>query len=135
MSGRAATTDIRPGGYALSVGRPDTKPPTGWRWVALNEIAKMATGHTPSRRHPEYWNGNIPWMNVADARHCDGGRIDETRETINELGLEKSAAVLLPTNTVCLSRTGSIGYAVIMGRPMATSQGYVNWICGPELLA
>jgi type I restriction enzyme S subunit len=73
-------------------------------------------------------------MNVADARFCDGGTINETKETTNALGIENSAAVLLPKGTVCLSRTGSIGYSVIMGRPMATSQGYVNWICGDEIL-
>lgn len=134
MSGRPATTDVRPGRYALSVGMPETKPPKGWRWVALYEVAKMATGHTPSRRHPEYWGGNIPWMNVADARFCDGGLINETKETTNKLGIENSAAVLLPVGTVCLSRTGSIGYVVVMGRPMATSQGYVNWICKSDLL-
>lgn len=27
----------------------------------------------------------------------------------------------------------SVGYVVTMGRPMATSQDFVNWVCGPEL--
>jgi type I restriction enzyme S subunit len=40
---------------------------------------------------------------------------------------------LLPTNTVCLSRTASVGYVVAMGRPMATSQDFVNWVCSGEL--
>jgi type I restriction enzyme S subunit len=26
-----------------------------------------------------------------------------------------------------------VGFTVIMGRPMATSQDFVNWVCGPEL--
>lgn len=73
-------------------------------------------------------------MNVGDARPHHGGVIWNTSETINFDGIENSAAVLLPAKTVCLSRTGSIGYAVLLGRPMATSQGFVNWICGPELV-
>lgn len=134
MTGRRATTDVRPGRLALSVGHPGQKASPGWRWVALSDVSTMATGHTPSRKHPEYWGGDVQWMNVGDARPNHGGVIYETSETTNALGIENSAAVILPAGTVCLSRTGSIGYAVILGRPMATSQGFVNWICGPQLL-
>jgi type I restriction enzyme S subunit len=133
MSGRKATTDIRPGQFALSVGNPQTVTPVGWSWVALNKVAKMATGHTPSRRKPEYYGGDIPWVSVKDARPYHGRVIHSTAENINELGIKNSAAVLLPAGTVCLSRTGSIGYSVILGKQMATSQGFVNWICSGSL--
>ena len=57
-----------------------------------------------------------------------------TNEKINQLGLDNSAAEKLPKDTVCLSRTGaSIGYTVILGKPMATNQGFVNFICGDVL--
>jgi type I restriction enzyme, S subunit len=36
---------------------------------------------------------------------------------------------MLPKDTVCLSRTASVGYVVIMGKPMATSQDFVTWTC------
>jgi type I restriction enzyme S subunit len=39
----------------------------------------------------------------------------------------------LPAGTVCLSRTASVGFVTIMGRQMATSQDFVNWVCGPGL--
>src|SRR5262249_20244785 len=32
------------------------------------------------------------------------------------------------------ARTASVGFVTTMGRPMATSQDFVNWVCGPELL-
>jgi type I restriction enzyme S subunit len=54
----------------------------------------------------------------------------DTVQHVNELGIANSAARLLPENTVCLSRTASVGYVVIMGRPMATSQDFVTWSCG-----
>ncbi len=134
MTGRAAAKNLRMGDYALSVGCPDKPSAPGWRWVALTEVAEMATGHTPSRKHPEYWcDGNIPWVTTGDANPADGGVILDTCEKINQLGIDNSAAVLLPAGTVCLSRTGSIGYSVILGKPMATSQGLVNWICSKEL--
>jgi type I restriction enzyme S subunit len=34
---------------------------------------------------------------------------------------------------VVLSRTASVGFVTIMGREMATSQDFVNWVCGPDL--
>lgn len=131
MTGRAAAKNVRPGDFALSVGKPDKPCPPGWTWVALLDVAEMATGHTPSRNYPEYWaNGDIPWVTATDANPADGGVILDTIEQINQKGLDNSAAVLLPAGTVCLSRTGaSIGYTVILGRPMATNQGFVNWIC------
>jgi type I restriction enzyme S subunit len=32
-----------------------------------------------------------------------------------------------------MSRTASVGFVTRMGRPMATSQDFVNWVCGPGL--
>jgi type I restriction enzyme S subunit len=135
MTGRAAAKDVRPGDYALSVGMPEKPCPPGWAWVALLDVAEMATGHTPSRQFPEYWaDGDIPWVTATDANPADGGVINDTLEKINRLGLENSAAVLLPKGTVCLSRTGaSIGYTVILGSEMATNQGFVNYICSEAL--
>jgi type I restriction enzyme S subunit len=134
MSGRKATTDIKPGHTTLAVGNPNTKCPKGWIWTPLDKVARMATGHTPSRRKPNYWGGEIPWISVRDARPYHGKTIYETNENINPLGLKNSAAVLLPKGTVCLSRTGSIGYSILLGKEMATSQGFVNWICTEKLL-
>jgi type I restriction enzyme S subunit len=57
----------------------------------------------------------------------------ETREYTNEAGLANSAARILPAGTVVLSRTASVGFVTVMGRPMATSQDFVNWVCGPDL--
>lgn len=127
--GRPATTGVIRGSYALSVGMPDTPLPKGWRWTALSDVARLETGHTPSRRHPEYWGGDVPWIGIKDATENHGRMIEDTYQHTNELGIANSSARILPTNTVCLSRTASVGYVVVMGRPMATSQDFVNWVC------
>ena len=33
-----------------------------------------------------------------------------------------------------LSRTASVGFSAIMGTPMATTQDFVNWVCGHKVL-
>jgi type I restriction enzyme S subunit len=132
--GREATTRHIPGPLSLAVGMPSTGARKGWQWSALTDLARLESGHTPSRSHPEYWGGAIPWIGIQDARKHHGERIDGTSQTINELGTANSSARLLPANTVCLSRTASVGYVVVMGRPMATSQDFVNWVCSASLV-
>ncbi len=131
--GRGATARHIPPTLALAVGRPACPAPAGWRWRSLDELARMESGHTPSRRHPEYWGGTIPWISIRDAKANHGREIRDTLEKTNELGIANSSARILPKGTVCLSRTASVGYVVVTPKPMATSQDFVNWICGEEL--
>ncbi|WP_146659261.1 restriction endonuclease subunit S, partial [Enhygromyxa salina] len=133
MSGRAATLNIIPGQYALSVGDTGAEAPPGWCWTPLVDIARLESGHTPSRSHPEWWGGHVPWIGIKDARIHHGMTILTTLECTNDAGLANSAARILPEGTVCLSRTASVGYVVVMGRDMATSQDFVNWICAEGL--
>jgi type I restriction enzyme, S subunit len=107
--------------------------PAGWKWRPLSSLAKLESGHTPSRRVPEWWGGDIPWLALPDIRELDGKTAFATIETTNELGIANSSARLLPKDTVCLSRTASVGFVTVLGVPMATSQDFVNWVCGPDL--
>jgi len=133
MSGRAASDDVISGRCAISVGNPGTALPGGWTRAPLTSVADLGTGHTPSRKHPEYWNGDIPWIGIRDAGAHHGGVINDTLQRINQLGLDNSSARLLPKDTVCLSRTASVGYVIKLGRAMATSQDFVTWSCSEAL--
>jgi type I restriction enzyme, S subunit len=130
--GRPATEGVIPGQFALSVGMPTTPPPRGWRWVQLTDLARLESGHTPSRKKPEYWGGDIPWIGIRDATENHGRVISDTAQHTNELGIANSSARVLPAHSVCLSRTASVGYVIAMGRPMATSQDFVNWVCSDD---
>ena len=107
--------------------------PKGWQWVKLTDVARLETGHTPSRKYSEYWDGDIPWIGIKDATGNHGKIIDDTLQHVTQAGIDNSSARVLPANTVCLSRTASVGYVVVMGRPMATSQDFVNWVCSDEI--
>ena len=131
--GRQASLRLIAARKALAVGQPDLVPPPSWRWLALSDLARLESGHTPSRRHAEYWRGTIPWLSIQDAKANHGGVVDDTTEHITDLGLANSSARVLPAATVCLSRTASVGYVVITSRSMATSQDFVNWVCGEHL--
>ena len=131
--GREATKGVIPGRFALSVGLPTLPSPPGWRWTPLADVAQLESGHTPSRQHPEYWDGGIPWVGIRDAVDNHGRVLNSTYQHVSQLGLENSSARLLPAHTVCLSRTASVGFVIVLGTTMATSQDFVNWVCGPAI--
>jgi type I restriction enzyme S subunit len=111
--------------------------PEGWEVVPIRKVARLESGHTPSRSHPEWWvNCYIPWFSLSDIWQVRPGRIEyvqDTAEQVSDLGLANSSARLLPSGTVMLSRTASVGFSAIMGVPMATTQDFANWVCGEKL--
>lgn len=107
--------------------------PEGWTWKKLNEVARLESGHTPSRLRSEWWGGDVSWLSLTEIRAFDGNWVDETKIKTNDAGIANSAARILPRGTVCFSRTASIGFVAILGQPMATSQDFANWVCGEEL--
>ena len=107
--------------------------------VQIRKVARLGTGHTPSRSVPEYWvpeECTIPWLTLADVWQVrDGTRtvVTETKEKISPAGVANSSAVVHPAGTVAFSRTASVGFSCILGTDMATSQDWVTWTCGPHV--
>lgn len=114
-----------------------TSVPEHWRFTRLSYFARLGSGHTPSRNHPEWWvDCTIPWITTGDvSAYRDDMReiIMDTKEMISLLGIENSSATIHPAGTVALSRTASAGFSMVMGTDMATSQDYATWTCGPRL--
>lgn len=108
--------------------------PRGWTVVRLVDVARLESGHTPSRKISSYWDeGDIDWISLHDTKNLEQREISETTLKITADGLANSSARLLPTGTVCLSRTATIGKCVIMSKPMATSQDFANFICSERI--
>ena len=111
--------------------------PESWDAAMIKLVARLESGHTPSRAVAEYWeNCTIPWFSLADVwqlREAKRKFVHETSELVSELGVANSSARVLPAGTVMLSRTASVGFTGIMGRDMATTQDFVNWVCGDKV--
>ncbi|MDX6198993.1 MAG: type restriction enzyme subunit [Actinomycetota bacterium] len=112
--------------------------PSHWREVKLSLVARLGSGHTPSRSRPEWWEDcDIPWVTTGEVSQLRDDRLEilqETREMISQVGVANSSARVHPAGTVLLSRTAaSAGYSAIMGRDMATSQDIATWTCGDQL--
>ncbi|MGT2458799.1 restriction endonuclease subunit S [Cupriavidus basilensis] len=121
--------------HIVPVAVPQTlcEAPSGWQWHKLTDVARLESGHTPSRSRPDWWGGDISWVSLTEIRALDGRWVESTLIKTNEAGIANSAARILPRGTVCFSRTASVGFVTVMAAPMATSQDFANWVCGGGL--
>lgn len=113
--------------------------PEHWGAGKLLRHARLESGHTPSKQHPEWWledECTIPWVTTGDVHRFRDGRLTsivDTVEHVSQVGLDNSSARLLPAGTVALSRTASVGFSIVLGEPMASSQDFADWVPDDEL--
>jgi len=103
--------------------------PDGWKYDLLETFAKRCSGHTPNKKHSEYWDGGIKWVSLSDSSSLDNGYIFKTDKEISEEGIKNSSAVVHPQGTVILSRDAGVGKSAVMAEPMAVSQHFIAWYC------
>jgi type I restriction enzyme S subunit len=97
-------------------------------------IRRADSGGTPSTTREEYWDGEIPWLTPKEITNMDEALfVSTTERTITKEGLANSAAKLMPTGTVMLTKRAPVGSVAVNAIPMATNQGFLNFQCGPAL--
>ena len=99
----------------------------------LGDVCVIVGGGTPRRGNEAYFNGAIPWVKPTDITAAEDLFIEQTGETISELGLRESSARLVPAGTVLLTSRATIGYTAVASKPVATNQGLANLICSERL--
>lgn len=106
--------------------------PKNWVWVRLESVASWGSGGTPSRKHEEYYNGDILWIKTGE---LNNGWIYDTEEKITDEGLKKSSAKLFPPYSVLIAMYGAtIGKVAILGVPATTNQACACAVCNQSLL-
>jgi type I restriction enzyme S subunit len=80
-----------------------SRPIETWTTERLGRLFEVSIGATPNRKEPTYWGGEIPWVSSGEIAF---NRIRSTRETITQLGLERSSTELHRAGTVLLAMIG-----------------------------
>ncbi len=111
--------------------------PAHWMVVRVKQVARLESGHTPSKQFPEYWEGGeIEWVSLNDSKHLAANDyISNTAMKITPLGMANSSARLLPEGAVVFTRDATIGLAAITTCPMAVSQHLIAWCPSEAIIA
>ena len=97
-----------------------------WEQRKLGEVAeKVYGGGTPKTSEEEFWGGNIPWFQSADL-HEHEVQLAIPKKAITALGLQKSAAQLVPGNSIAIVTRVGVGKLVFMPFSYATSQDFLS---------
>lgn len=106
------------------------KVPENWCWTRMENIAQWGSGGTPSRKIPEYYNGDILWIKTGE---LNDDYIFETEEHITEEAISHSSAKLFPVNTVAIAMYGAtIGKVGILGIAATTNQACACGVSNPS---
>lgn len=96
--------------------------PEHWDVPEIKYLVRIASGGTPDRNHPEYWNGNIPWIKTGELQN---DIITNAEEYITEEGLNNSSAQVFNINTILVAMYGqgkTRGMTALLKTPASTNQ-------------
>ncbi len=83
----------------------NTGAPKDWRRDKISRLCDfVGSGGTPPTGNPEFYDGDIPWVQTGD---LNDERLERTAKTITEKGLMNSAARLYPSETLLVAMYGA----------------------------
>ena len=107
--------------------------PADWEVVKLGDVAEIKSGGTPSTSNKDFWDGEIAWCTPTDITALKGDKyLTQTNRNITKSGLQYSAAELLPVDSIVMTSRATIGECAIAKIPVATNQGFKNFICSDK---
>ena len=103
-----------------------------WKEYKLGDVcSNVCSGGTPSSKHFEYYDGNIPWLNT---KEINFNRIYVTEKCITEEGYNNSSAKWVVENTVIVAMYGATaGKTAVAKIPLTTNQACCNLTINPQL--
>ncbi|MFP5466239.1 MAG: restriction endonuclease subunit S [Gammaproteobacteria bacterium] len=118
----AKAAELIPALFIHQFGDPATNP-MGWPQCTLGDVVNIASGGTPSKARPDFWEGDLPWVSPKDMKrtvivdaidHISPKVVEETN-----LKLVPKDAVLIVVRGMILAHTVPIA---ITARPVTINQ-------------
>ncbi|EOD6223615.1 restriction endonuclease subunit S [Enterococcus hirae] len=109
--------------------RPEIRFPgftEDWEQRKVFEISKVTYGGgTPKTNTKEFWNGNIPWIQSSDLEINRLFNVSPKKQITNE-AVKKSAAKIIPPNSIAIVTRVGVGKLALMPFEYATSQDFLS---------
>ena len=97
-----------------------------WEQRRLGELVEETYGGgTPKTSVPEYWGGDIPWIQSSNVIEGELFNIDIPK-AITDKGLRESAAILIPGSSIAVVTHVGVGKLVYLPFSFTTSQDFVS---------
>lgn len=97
-----------------------------WEQRKLGELAgKTYGGGTPRTSEKTFWNGQVPWFQSSDLIE-DKVLSAIPKKKITEKGLQKSAAQLIPENSIAIIMRVGVGKLAFIPFSYSTSQDFLS---------
>lgn len=97
-----------------------------WEQRKLGELAgKTYGGGTPRTSEKTFWNGQVPWFQSSDLIE-DKVLSAIPKKKITEKGLQKSAAQLIPENSIAIITRVGVGKLAFIPFSYSTSQDFLS---------
>jgi type I restriction enzyme S subunit len=101
------------------------KPQFSGEKVRLGDIGVFKTGGTPSKKHPEYYGGTVPWVSTPALNGSSIGLEDAT-QMITQEGVDHSATKVIPEGSLMVGIRVGVGKVAVNAVPMCTNQDIVS---------
>jgi type I restriction enzyme S subunit len=101
---------------------------SGGDGIAIEVLAKVVGGSTPSTANDSYWGGTFAWATPKDLAGLREPVLLDTGRHVTKTGLAQISSGLLPIGTVLLSSRAPIGYLAISEVPVAVNQGFIAMV-------
>ena len=98
-----------------------TKNEKKWNSSKLSELCSLKSGGTPTRQHPEYFEGTIPWITTVSLGKFEL-TFDDATEYITEEAIYNSATKIIPANSLLFGIRVGVGKVSKNLVPMCTNQ-------------
>ena len=89
--------------------------------IKLRKICKTLSGGTPTTKHPEYYEGNIPWITTVQLgpNYIDGSN---PKAFITQEAIDNSATHLISANNILFGTRVGVGKCSINTETICTNQ-------------
>nr|WP_262901906.1 restriction endonuclease subunit S [Bacteroides fragilis] len=102
--------------------------PASWKTKAIEDIADVYNGATPSTVNEQNYGGDIVWITPKDLSDQKQKFVYLGERNISQAGYNSCSTHLLPPNTILMSSRAPIGLLSIAKTELCTNQGFKNFV-------